>query len=346
MFYIHQYSCISPQLTFPFVDLDVLNETADGKLKVVEAPYEGIAPGMLRRMGKAVRIGVGAGLQMLNHKPDGIIIGTANGGMEDCIKFLDQIIEYKEGMLTPGNFVQSTNNAVAGQLGMMSHNTGYNITHVHRAAAFENAIIDVDMLLKENSNHQYLLGSVDEISSANYNIEILDGSYKSAPVSNRELYDSDTKGSIAGEGAAMFLVSNEKENALAKFDAVHIFTTTDNAVVEEQLRIFLEKNLIADEKVDLLLSGENGDSSLLSYYDAIESALPEDISIARFKHMCGEYPTSVSFAFWLACEILYKQVVPEHAFKKNNYKAGLKNILIYNNYKGLQHSFLLISAVQ
>ena len=158
MFYIHQTTCISPQQTFPDAGLDHLNGSVENKLKVVEPSYEGIPPGILRRMGKAVRIGVGAALSIINQKPDGIIIGTANGGMEDCIKFLNQIIDYDEGMLTPGNFVQSTTNAIAGQLGLMSSNKGYNITHVHRALAFENAIIDADMLLKENPGCSYLLG--------------------------------------------------------------------------------------------------------------------------------------------------------------------------------------------
>jgi hypothetical protein len=45
-----------------------------------------------------------------------MIIATANGGMEDCVKFLNQIIEYNEGLLTPANFVQSTSNAAAARL--------------------------------------------------------------------------------------------------------------------------------------------------------------------------------------------------------------------------------------
>jgi hypothetical protein len=88
---------------------------------------------------------------------DGIIIGTANAGMEDCFHFLKQMVDYNEGLLTPGNFVQSTTNALAGQLGMMKHNTGYNITHVHLGLAFENALLDAAMRLEEYPWHNYLL---------------------------------------------------------------------------------------------------------------------------------------------------------------------------------------------
>src|ERR1700744_2725255 len=109
MLYIHQSTCISPQQTFVEIDIDTLHEPADNKLKAIEPAYEGIPPGVLRRMAKAVRMGVGASLPILAAFPlvDGFIIGTANAGMEDCIKFLNQIIQYEEGVLTPGNFVQS-----------------------------------------------------------------------------------------------------------------------------------------------------------------------------------------------------------------------------------------------
>ena len=62
--------------------------------------------------------------------------------MEDCIKFLNQIVEYKEGLLTPANFVQSTSNAAAAQIALVTKNHQYNITHVHRGLAFENALMD------------------------------------------------------------------------------------------------------------------------------------------------------------------------------------------------------------
>ena len=117
MLYIHQHTCISPQQAFNDVNIETLKESAENKLKAIEPVYEGIPPGILRRMGKAVRMGVGAAVPLLktNTAIDGIIIGTANGGMEDCIKFLNQIIDYDEGLLTPGNFVQSTPNAIAAQ---------------------------------------------------------------------------------------------------------------------------------------------------------------------------------------------------------------------------------------
>ena len=86
-------------------------------------------------------MGVGTGMKLLlTNKVDGILIGTANGGIEDSIVFLNQIHDFEEGRLTPTNFVQSTYNAIAGMIGMITANKGYNATHVHRGQAFENVV--------------------------------------------------------------------------------------------------------------------------------------------------------------------------------------------------------------
>ena len=344
MLYIHQTSCISPQQTFEEKDIDMLHESVNNKLHVIEPKYPGIPPGLLRRMGKAVRIGVGAALPLLQGlSPNGIIIGTSNGGMEDCIKFLNQIIEYDEGMLTPGNFVQSTTNAIAAQVGLLTANKKYNITHVHRGLAFENAVIDAAMLVKENPFSNYLLGAVDEISNYNFNIDYLAGWYKKESLSNKELYQSNSPASIAGEGAAMFIVGDNKTGALASLRAIYTMHTHDEKLVANQLKGFLEKNLPGNEKISLLISGENGDNRLTKYYTACENIFTDDITIARYKHICGEFPTAAAIATWLGCQLIQSPHLPAHFIKKGEPQKEYANILIYNNYKGAQHSFLLIS---
>lgn len=348
MLYIHQTTCISPQQTFGEIDIRNLKSSVNNKLHASEPKYDGIPSGLLRRMGKAVRIGVGAALPLIKKgsAPEGIIIGTANGGMEDCIKFLNQIIEYNEGMLTPGNFVQSTSNAIASQISLMTANKSYNITHVHRGLAFENAIIDALMLVRENPLHRYLLGGVDEISAYNYNIDYLDGWYKKEPVSNSELYNSNSPASIAGEGSAMFLVSGSAENATARLSALHTMHGDDENFVRKQLENFIAENISQDEKIDLFISGENGDNRLKKFYSNCENLMGDDVAIARFKHMSGEFPTASAFALWLACNFIQDPQLPMHMIKKlSDSKNVFRKILVYNNYKGIQHSFMLISAV-
>lgn len=348
MFYIHQSSCISPQQTFHDVDLNKLHEPADRKLLAIEPRYDDIPPGILRRMGKAVRMGVGVAMPLLqyNTAPDGIIVATVNGGKEDCVKFMNQIIDYNEGLLTPINFVQSTPNAVAAQIGLITKNHGYNITHSQLGLAFEYAMIDADMMINENPLSSYLLGAVDDISSFNYNFDEKRGCHKQEIISNKDLYTTNSSGYIAGEAATMFLVNGNETGAVAKVLAVETLHTTDESVLQEKLSGFIKKYLLAGEKIDVLLTGENGDNRLLKYYSSCESLMDNGVTIARFKHMSGEYPTATSMGLWLCCNILQKQTIPEHMIKKVAIvKKGYKNVLIYNNYDGVQHSFILVFAM-
>ena len=192
MLYIHHCSCISPQ-----EDLENPRPPAGNLLKAIEPSYQGIPANVLRRMSKSVRMGMGAALPVLKYSPHGILIGTGNGGMEDSIRFLNQIIEYDEGILTPGTFVQSTANAIASQLGLLHHNRGYNMTFVNRGLSFESALIDASMLVTEHPGKTWLVGGVDEISDHNYRFECAEDWYKKKELGGGDLYSSGTPGTIA-----------------------------------------------------------------------------------------------------------------------------------------------------
>ena len=345
MLYIHQTNCISPQQNLLQDDFELLNEPVDKKLLAIEPSHKGIPPGILRRMGKAIRMGVGAALPLVSPTVpvDGIIIGSSNAGMDECVKFLNQIVNYEEGQLTPGNFVQSTGNVIAGQLGLITKNKGYNITHVHLGLAFENALIDAMMQLNENPANSYLLGGMDEISPFHYNIETLTGAYKTEDLSNKRLYEVDSPGCIAGEGAAMFVVNAEPASAVAQVTAIGTLHSTDIDLVKQQLKKFLKKNA-AEKEIDLFISGENGDNRTLPFYTACETMLDDDTAIVRYKHLCGEYATAAAIGLWYTCQVLQTQQVPQYMFKKQSSKKMYKNILMYNNFKGMQHSFILVSG--
>ncbi|MFY9310710.1 MAG: beta-ketoacyl synthase chain length factor [Bacteroidia bacterium] len=346
MLYIHHSICISPQFTFPEVNLEELVRSTDHKLYAKLIVNPDIPSAMLRRMGKAVKLAVSASGPLLKQYQnlEGIIVGTANGGMEDCIKFLNQIIQYEEGVLTPTNFVQSTPNAIAAQIGFLSKNKGYNITHVHRGLAFENALLDAFMQLDDNPGNTYLLAGIDEISDYNFNIEYLCGYIKKESVDNVHLYESNTHGSIAGEGVAAFVVNNNQKGAFSCVKALKMLHSTDKDEVEQAFKQFLSENFLDNESVDLLLSGENGDSRYLDYYRLMEAAVP-GAAIGRYKHLSGEYQTSSAFAVWLADYVLRQQQIPELIVKQHSGGNTIQNIVIYTNYQGLQHSFILLSKV-
>jgi hypothetical protein len=140
----------------------------------------------------------------------------------------------------------------------------------------------------------------------------------------------------------MFRVNNSMDSAAARFEAVQ-FLHTGNP--EEMQRFLLEfmRRYAPDEDIDLLVSGENGDSRLLNWYAACEELLLPEVTIARFKHMSGEYATATAMALWLACRILNDGNIPNHMIKRQTGRKNFKKILIYNTYKGMQHSFMLVS---
>ena len=140
---------------------------------------------------------------------------------------------------------------------------------------------------------------------------------------------------------------------MTKVPALTTLHSEDPLFIAARLQHFLDTHVPAGEKIDLLLTGENGDNRLLPFYLSCEAicggdASPvNDLTIARFKHMCGEYPTASAFALWLACQVLESQALPPHMIKKQTAKADpvYKNVLIYNAYKGSQHSFMLVSSI-
>lgn len=342
--YIHQYTCISPQQKDENVNLEHIVPSQDGKYLAQEPVLQGVPPGMVRRMSKSVRIGIGAGLPLIkDNKPNGIIIGTANGGMEDCIKFLNQIIDFEEGLLTPGSFVQGTPNAIAGQLSLITKNQNYNATHVHNGLSFENALLDAFMLIKDNPQTSYLLGGVDEISSYNYNIETLGGWYDTR-LTNENLYMAQLPATIAGEGATMFMVSGVPNNAVARVSAIEFFHATDATYVQQRVADFLKQHDVALNET-IFISGENGDVRALPFYEHCEAILDTSIPIIRFKHIVGEYPTAIAYGLWLACHMLQtQQPLPTHFYKRKGTDIPIKNFLLYNQYHGKQHSLMLVTG--
>lgn len=310
----------------------------------LEPAYQDWIPAkVLRRMGKAVRMGVGAALPLFkrNAPTDGIIIGSSSGGLEDCIYFLNQIIEYNEGLLTPTHFMQSTPNALAGQLSVLVGNTGYNMTHVGGSLAFENAVQDASLFLDgEKVASSLLLGAVDEISAYNYNIDVLAGRYKDVPTANTDLLPAQTDGSVCGEAATMFIVSNSREDSLGEILDVTQITTTRWEAVIDLTKSFLAKNDIVLNASDLLILGSNGDRRTDGLYDRFAQVF-SGLPAISYKNACGQFRTASAFATYLGIQILSGR------FSNTQLCFGplpskVNRILIYNHFDGERHGLILL----
>lgn len=346
--YITDLRSISPQKTYTDEFLNGELVSHEGIIfNVTEPDYMDLIPrGLLRRMGKAVRMGVGTGLPLIkeNKNIDGILIGTANGGLENCIDFLNQIVEYEEGMLTPTNFVQSTPNAIAGQLALMDQNRGYNTTYTNGGHAFENTLIDALLLFEEGNAKKLLIGGIEEISNYNYNIDFLADHYKEVAVGNFDLIDSLTKGSVCGEGSNMFIVESEAENYYAKIEDVAQLTFPKETDLDICINTVLERLNLKKSDVDSIMVGMNGDVDHNIWYNHISEDLFPETNVFTFKHLVGEYRTCSSFAVWLAAHILNGERKFMSAIQKRFIQdEKIKRILIYNHFDEVNHSFILLS---
>ncbi|MFT3739419.1 MAG: beta-ketoacyl synthase chain length factor [Breznakibacter sp.] len=339
---------ISPQDTYHDPDyLKNIRRHSGNKYWAVEPNYlDIIKPSQLRRMGKALRMGLGCGVPLLKKygQVDGIIIGTSEGGLEGCINFLNQIVDYDEGTLTPTNFIQSTPNAVSGHLALITGNTNYNITHVNQGLAFEDALIDAFMLFAEGKTSKVLVGNVEEISDYNYNINWSAGQYKKDPCDSDQLLRSGTEGAVAGEGSVMFILDNGPQAGGIQIKDVATTTLPDLHELKTMCLAFLKGNGLTPGMVDGLIVGMNGDSRTDTWYDQVMDQVFPGASVFSYKQLTGEYPTSSAFAVKLGHDLMCGNSIPSEIMVRDQNRE-LGHVLIYNHYNGIQHSFILLSKV-
>ena len=115
--------------------------------------------------------------------------------------------------------------------------------------------------------------------------------------------------------------------------------------IPDYIAAFLERSGKKMEEIDLVLLGISGDPADDMVYNGVRNHLFRDKSMAWFKHLCGEYQTASSFGLWLTAMILKNKQVPEIVRLEGAAPRNLKNILIYNHYRNLDHSLMLVSSV-
>lgn len=348
--FIRSSACISAQKTFKSEGfLDDIVEYNGTRLPVIEPDFkEYIDPKLIRRMSHIIKRGVAAASECLNgtgvEMPGAIIAGTALGCMEDTIAFIDRIVEGNEEMLPPTAFIQSTHNTVAAQVALALKCHAYNNTFVHKGISFESALFDAIMLLKEQEADNILVGGTEEMVDASFKVLSRLGLYKRWPISNLELLQTDTAGTMGGEGTAFFLVTDKPSpDNQAEFTGIKTLYQPEN--IEDSIKSFLAEYGLTPEKVDLVITGKNGDTKNDAVYKQIIADVFTTNAIANYKHLCGEYPVSSSFALWLAANILKRDEVPEVIYERDSPVDIHKAILIYNHYQNKYHSLMLLSAI-
>jgi len=344
--YITDLACLSPQPTTDdtFWQGDVRVFTGH-YYPAVDPSYGQVIPrNLLRKMGKAVKMGVWSGMQILERNGDceGIIIGTADGAAENFVNFIGEILEYDEGTLTPTAFVQSAPNSLAGTLALMTKNTGYNATYVDKGSAFASALIDALMLFEEKQVSTLLVGNTEQYSSDAYHIESLSAFFKQQPVASNKLIHSQTPGTAFGEGSAMFALSAQPDRAYARVCDVTQTLYPSKDDLTSLVETFLEKNNRGPSDIDVLVLGWSGDNGTDHWYDDLRQELFPSSAVYSFKNLSGEYPSSTAFGLWLAAHILNGATIPEDCQIQASTSTP-KNLLLYNHYRGIAHSLTLLT---
>lgn len=349
--YINGISSISPQSEDIFEN-GVIQEYDENIISAQDQDYRAeIRPMMLRRMSKAVKMGLFSAKKALQDArielPDAIMVGTGQGCLQDTEKFMESMLSSDEGLLSPTSFIQSTHNTVGGQIALDLKCTGYNMTYTQNSASFESALLDGLLQLKSEQEIQNILvGGVDETSAVFTGLQNLDGQLKQDRIRNTDLLDSDTSGSIFSETAGFFVLSRERSaDSYAELLDTAIINTMEVGDLEEKIEEFLQKNDLIASDIDAVILGNNGDSRFDTYYREIQNGLFANVPQIAYKHLAGENNSVSAYAFWLASKILKEKRIPQ-VFKLNGLNCEEpRKILIYNQYLGKNHGLILLQKL-
>lgn len=346
--YINGSGSISTQKTFDNHEfLEDITFHEDNVFPALEPNYKDyIPPAAARRMAKGIKMGVVASQIAIQEAApnsiDAIITGTGMGCVRDSEKFVSAILDNKEQFLTPTSFIQSTHNTVAGQIALGIECKGYNFTYVHSSISFESALLDALMQLQAEEADNILIGGVDESGDHTTAIHRLIKHIKSEKINPAQLLASNTEGTILGEGANFFVLSNTKQpSSYAQVLDVRTFNTLTKSSLKHQLDQFLMDNGLSPGDLDVLITGLNGDIAFDHYYKELAYDF-KDTQQVYYKHLSGEFNTASAFGFWLGAKILKAQWIPEGVALNQKMAKTYRTVLLYNQYRGQNHSFTLL----
>ena len=144
----------------------VLGEAVIDDVEQLGELREFVTAGEARRMGKLMKAATITSMRALRQagveRPDAIITATAYGMLETSERFLTDMVENGEEMLSPTLFMQSTHNTIGSALAIRLKCHGYNITYSQGADSFRWALRDAKRLIETGKAKTVLVGQHDE----------------------------------------------------------------------------------------------------------------------------------------------------------------------------------------
>lgn len=344
--YILSSSCLCAQDTFHGMNINEIVSSEENLLTAFPCDFKAfINPVQIRRMSRVLKMGFASALrclqQMPEHIPEAIAVGTGKGSLSDTEQFLIDIKTYHETALNSIPFIQSTYNQLSGMIALNKKIDSYNTTYVHRAFSLESAIIDLFLFFDETDANTALVGCYDEITVEHFQVKKQWGYWKKEEVSNLNLLDSNTEGTIAGEGAGFMLLSKHKplRSCVAILGVYMLYKPKEDLI--PKLIDFLATHQLTLMDIDVVMSGWNGDASVKSACLQIEEACVH-ADVAYFKHLSGEYDTAVHAGVYFLQHILETQTIPKAcAPKRRRSNSFYRYALLYNNFFQVNQTFWL-----
>jgi 3-oxoacyl-(acyl-carrier-protein) synthase len=348
--YINGLGCISAQKTFDTVFLEEAEANENDNVLTLKVPVykDFISPMAIRRMAKGVKNGIVAAALAMKEanvtNVDAIITGTGMGCIEDSDKFLKAILDNNEEFLTPTAFIQSTHNTVGAQIALGLACKGYNFTYVNGAVSFESSLLDAKMQIDDNEASSVLIGGIDEMNDYTASLFKRAGFIKKDNEAPYKILNTTTKGVVYGEGATFFVLEDKKnDSTYAAVLDVEIWNKLDEDQVEAKMNSFLKSNALEITDIDAVIFGFNGDVEYDCYYNNLATTAFANATQVYYKHLSGEYHTASAFGLWIGAKIIKTQQIPAIVKVNAVEKPAYKTIVLYNQYKGIDHSFTLIS---
>lgn len=317
--YIKEAACISAQNTFDVEQLKfktLLNaDNADGYVVAAEPDFKAYIPARkLRRVCTIIRRGLVSSLEVLKkancQNPDAIVVGTGLGCLQETVSFLDTMISNDENFLNPSHFIQSTHNAISGQIALFLSCNNYNMTFTQKELSFEMALLDSLALFKEKEVSNVLLGGTDELDTR---------------IVEKLMALDCNKAKLLSESSAFFFLDEAYSEVELLAQSLSFGKPIDIDAVLKQHEL---------SGVDLIISGEYKSEKA---YDRLKKRCP-DADYVQYKHFFGLSDTGIASAMWLGYRAIKDEQLPEGI---SNTSVEPKNCMIYN-VTGSNESLILL----
>lgn len=347
--YINSAVAISPQHTFDGTFFaEGMAEYNQQVLHCIEPDYKTIInPVKLRRMSRILKMGLGAAgtcMERSGANPEAVIVGTGLACLSDLEKFFFSVKTENEQLLSPIPFINSSHNMISSQIAIAYKLNCYNMTYIHNALSFESALLDAMMQISEGSAYNVLLGGIDEYTEQLHAMTNNQNCWRKEKFNNATLFNDNLPGTLFGEGSSFFMLGDKPTgSSLAKVAGV--LTVVGKGInLKNEAEAFLGREGLSLADIDTVVVGRNGDNRTDELYSPLENAAPL-ANIVCYKHLCGEYLTSAAFAMWLSVNMLHSRNIPQFAIRRKGLSADIKRLLIYNQYAGVEHSFILLEGI-